>query len=351
MFILILLILKNRTLSKPSKTKIIITSVLIMICALSECAGVLMDGSDPSLRSLHIMIKFFEFSLTPIIPVVFANAFYTVKKRFAAFIPAALHLVLELFSVFFGLTFYVDSQNIYHHGRLYFVYYLAILSGIIFLIFTAIRFGKQYQNRNRISLEMILLFVFFGTACQIIDSSIKIVWLTVAIGMILYYIYYCNMILQLDPLTGLLNRRAYDARVLSERRNCAVLVFDIDNFKSINDRYGHGFGDVCLRTVGDVIKTNYGKSGLCYRIGGDEFCVVTDRRADVEEVNRMNIEFENALSEKRKTENRLPTVAVGCAVYEPSETSFKEAAFRADKQMYLNKKTKGDRGTKDTVVS
>ena len=51
-------------------------------------------------------------------------------------------------------------------------------------------------------------------------------------------------------------------------------MFDVDDFKQINDRYGHIQGDLCLAGIAECIKKSYANFGYCYRIGGDEFCVL-----------------------------------------------------------------------------
>jgi diguanylate cyclase (GGDEF)-like protein len=83
-----------------------------------------------------------------------------------------------------------------------------------------------------------------------------------------------------DPLTGLKNRKALQEELpqlisLGERKNedCAMLMLDLDNFKNINDIYGHGFGDQVLQTVGQSIKECARESDFLYRYGGEEFVV------------------------------------------------------------------------------
>ncbi|MCC7347421.1 MAG: GGDEF domain-containing protein [Variibacter sp.] len=84
-----------------------------------------------------------------------------------------------------------------------------------------------------------------------------------------------------DPLTGLLNRRAFLARadgvltdLESSRRPVSVLVFDLDHFKQINDRFGHPMGDCILQTFSEVAHREVRKNDLVGRIGGEEFAAV-----------------------------------------------------------------------------
>lgn len=84
-----------------------------------------------------------------------------------------------------------------------------------------------------------------------------------------------------DPLTGLLNRRGFEATLESEleiaqqeRRPLTLMVLDCDDFKEVNDRAGHEFGDELLREVGLVLAGLTERSGVAARLGGDEFVVM-----------------------------------------------------------------------------
>jgi two-component system chemotaxis response regulator CheY len=84
-----------------------------------------------------------------------------------------------------------------------------------------------------------------------------------------------------DPLTGLPNRRAIEDWAAKQLRGAArhgfplwVALGDIDNFKSINDTFGHGAGDIVLKTFADVLKKYTRASDMCGRLGGDEFLLV-----------------------------------------------------------------------------
>ena len=84
-----------------------------------------------------------------------------------------------------------------------------------------------------------------------------------------------------DPLTSLLNRRAFELRFGEEVRRAkryghdlAVVMLDLDHFKSINDRYGHASGDRVLERVGKYLRSTLRESDIVARLGGEEFCLV-----------------------------------------------------------------------------
>ncbi len=84
-----------------------------------------------------------------------------------------------------------------------------------------------------------------------------------------------------DPLTGIANRRAFleEAAVLTERRDvlgnpAAVLLADLDHFKTINDRFGHAVGDHVLQVFAEIASAKLGPRDLIGRLGGEEFAIV-----------------------------------------------------------------------------
>lgn len=80
-----------------------------------------------------------------------------------------------------------------------------------------------------------------------------------------------------DALTGLYNRAAYESmrqQALRGQKKIALLLVDVDYFKSINDQYGHDMGDRVLRSVADILQSSFRGEDMVCRIGGDEFAVI-----------------------------------------------------------------------------
>ncbi len=335
MAVLISFAARSDTITKAAKKGTVLTAVLIALCAISECLGEILNGASPAFRPLHITVKVIELSVAPLIPVTFATAFYPIRSRKILFGILGAHALIEFLSAFLGITFSVDGQNVYHHGTLYPLYYAMIAISACFLIYTVVRFNTKFQNCNLYALSMIGIFVLAGVVMQAVDPTVRIVWLTIAVGMILFYIYYCSVILHTDGLTGLLNRRSFDAAVATNAKPVAVIMIDVNAFKFVNDTYGHRYGDRCLTTIGTTLKEAYGKDGLCFRFGGDEFCVIL--RKHVYAVDALNKAFLEKLAEKRGADENLPTVAIGYGHYIPQQNTLAEAIEQADRDMYQNK--------------
>jgi diguanylate cyclase (GGDEF)-like protein len=78
----------------------------------------------------------------------------------------------------------------------------------------------------------------------------------------------------IDDLTRLPNRRAFNRDIASFEKFYSLIMIDIDDFKAINDRKGHLFGDLILRRIAELLRKSVGSSGTTYRFGGDEFLIV-----------------------------------------------------------------------------
>ncbi|MEA4923502.1 MAG: GGDEF domain-containing protein [Eubacteriaceae bacterium] len=334
--VLSLLINGNRTLSKKKRTGFHLVAALIIIAVCSEFMGVLLNGTDSSTRVLHIAVKCIELSIAPAIPIICGLSIYPAKHKWAPMSLIAINFVLELLSAFYGFIYFVDAQNVYHHCAYYGLYYIAYTLGTIYLLIYVFRFSSKYQNQKTMCLATIVVFIFAGIICQAIDGSLRIVWLTVAIGFSLFYIYFSDLILQIDVLTGLLNRGSYDNKIESVNKNVTIMFFDIDHFNHNNDTYGHSAGDKCLKAVSAEVRHAFGKIGLCYRFGGDEFCVITNRR--IGNIEDYISAFLKNMDNKRKTEDpKLPYVSIGYADHDHGD-SIDDAVWRADRMMYEYKR-------------
>ena len=149
------------------------------------------------------------------------------------------------------------------------------------------------------------------------------------------YNYRGNVIHQIDMTTRLLNRRCYEKNIENMKTSAYVLIFDINKFKQINDTYGHVEGDRCLTLVAQKIYAVYGKYGSCYRIGGDEFCVIMYRQLN--RIDELNNKFKHALEQLRKGVGSFFGVSVGYAYYDEKKADIQAVIEEADEMMYQNK--------------
>lgn len=154
-----------------------------------------------------------------------------------------------------------------------------------------------------------------------------------------------------DPLTGLLNRRAFIDEAgrrmnlaIRNGRRAALLYFDLDNFKAINDCHGHGPGDEALLKVAEFLTDSSRGSDVLARIGGDEFALWLDD-AD----NEGGAAKARALTETDVLSALVPTVkdhpfglSIGLSNFDPNANESLESLMeRADQAMYVAKRDHG----------
>ena len=149
-----------------------------------------------------------------------------------------------------------------------------------------------------------------------------------------------------DPLTGIANRRSFlnDGNELAKRhaanpRPSAVLLLDLDHFKSINDRFGHAIGDRVLQVFADTARANVRSADLVGRLGGEEFAAVlydVSREKAVALAERVRAAFAEAATE---VDGRpvSATVSIGMVVSEDQPLDVPALLGQADEALYYAK--------------
>lgn len=149
-----------------------------------------------------------------------------------------------------------------------------------------------------------------------------------------------------DSLTGLTNRRYFikELELLSRTKNSHFALFycDVDNFKLLNDGFGHDYGDYFLKEVANQLKDSVRDGDLIARIGGDEFAVLTKRIANNESIlevsRRLNEKLNQLSTQNPKALASKISVSIGVAMKLKGETgSAQEFLQKADNAMYFAK--------------
>ena len=143
-----------------------------------------------------------------------------------------------------------------------------------------------------------------------------------------------------DLLTHLYNRsyaEKYYENMLNENRLYAVLYFDLDNFKKVNDTFGHDYGDEVLVMAGDSIEQVFGEAGIVVRLGGDEFLAIIEVLNIQSLLKKVRI-FLNGYPRLIKGKVKIHS-SVGIALKPVGyRKNFKEICIEADAAMYEAKK-------------
>jgi len=148
-----------------------------------------------------------------------------------------------------------------------------------------------------------------------------------------------------DALTGALNSRGFYERLEQEisrsaryARRFSLAYLDLDNFKQVNDRFGHATGDDLLRAVADIARESTRKTDHVSRLGGDEFALLLVE-AGSEEAARAIDKLQARIAERMEAQAWPVQVSIGMVSFEEAPADAKEAIRLADDLMYRVKKT------------
>ena len=149
-----------------------------------------------------------------------------------------------------------------------------------------------------------------------------------------------------DSLTQLLNRATAEQHIIEylnsypNGAHCALMIIDLDNFKQINDSFGHMFGDKVLLKAAEIIKRSFRNRDLVARIGGDEFLIlmkdITNQKLIKERCVQILSAFNSLLSDEQ-TGCEI-SCSIGVAISPDYATSYEQLFEFADEAMYLAKK-------------
>lgn len=157
---------------------------------------------------------------------------------------------------------------------------------------------------------------------------------------------------EIDPLTGIYNRGIGAEKItklINQEVYGAFCIFDIDNFKHINDTYGHSCGDEVLQEIANVTRTCLSNNDVFFRMGGDEFIIYSVGCVDELQYKKAidNLYEKIRAIKISSINNEHINISLGCCIFNEKTTDYNELYKYSDKALYESKsKGKG----RDTLV-
>lgn len=147
-----------------------------------------------------------------------------------------------------------------------------------------------------------------------------------------------------DPLTGAYNRRylnsfSYDYLKIVKRENkeLSLLLLDLDDFKKINDTFGHEIGDIVIKKLVEISKNNLRNSDFIVRFGGDEFIILLPN-TNIQDARIVAMKIVKQINEYNANKEFNFSISVGVSQYKNSDNSIDNLISRADDSLYEAKK-------------
>lgn len=259
----------------------------------------------------------------------------------------AINVVMLVLSQFWGWYYYIDADNIYHRGSLFWFPVSITFVLILFAFVLIIGNRKRIERRYYFSLVFFAIPPFVCVILQIFFYGISLMLNGVALSLMVVFFNIQNHSMYTDYLTGVYNRKKLETymkekiSMSTRNRSFSAILIDIDNFKTINDTFGHDIGDDALETSVKLIKTCVRTTDLIARFGGDEFYIIlnTSNIKDLETtVSRINSCLVNYNREGVKPYKL--GFSMGYAVYDVrSHKKMEDYQKQIDILMYENKRS------------
>lgn len=348
---LLYLISKNEILSAVRTKAYMSTIIMVTTVIIAEMITIVLDGSTGLLRILHFASNIVGFCASFIAPLLLAVVYCEIlsKKLKILLLPIIISIVLFLTTPFTDWMFTIDSDGFYRRGPLYFTYIATCIYSFSVLIYANFSQARFYQRNEKAYLAFLFAIIIAGSCIQFCFPKIYATWQAVTLSLVMYYIFQRELQFKYDSLTGALNRDAFEKRLihLEGRKNTLIVFFDLNDFKVINDIYGHQTGDNCIRATASSITKSFRKIGNCYRVGGDEFCVLGEI-CDESLIRSCVDEMIFSMRAERSNLPILPEIAYGYSFYFIDDgKDIMYALNEADRMMYSCKKA----SKKDTIAT
>ena len=313
-------------------------------------------------QAVHILLyilQTFGYSLAVVIPMLWL--YYclfriyhisSIKKvhRYLLALPAALFIVLLLVTLSGDSAFGIDENNRLVLG---FAYIATYVVGLLYIAAAAILITVQRKTLNRGELIPYLLVPVIPVTLALIEiafgSLTGLMWAGTSLVILEIQMLVLNNRTNIDHLTSLNNRMALDVyvrRMIQESKSLhmqlGLIMMDVDDFKSINDRYGHVEGDRALKATASILRECFVGRFFIARFGGDEFTVVL-KNCDDERLANYLEKLETERVKHNKLVNRPYEIklSIGASVFTESEiTSLHSVYMKVDGLMYQDKKAK-----------
>jgi len=317
-----------------------LTSVILI---LEIIANLIMIPCDRHFVAMHKIVNILGFALSPVVPYLFLQFISTSEKMYGRrtfwILPMYLNILLCVSSYWAGFIFNIDPLNQYVRGSVFFIPTTISIFYYIIVICEILKNRAKVARPDTTILFLMFLMPIASTITQIAFPHLLLIWPSVSLSLLLYYVYSLELQYDFDIQSQIKNRTAFDKAIIrfQSRKNVTIFVFDLNNLKKINDLYGHSQGDILIKSAATLLSNCFSQVGEVFRIGGDEFCALCINMTD-ERAESLLLQLKQLLDAFNNDMTHQLEMAHGYAHYDCHSNETIYAAFsRADDAMYAHK--------------
>jgi len=279
---------------------------------------------------------------------IFGHSMPRKNEAFYVLVPFIILSMIVIASPLNGWCFYLDDANYYHRGVLSAPMSVVILAYLLSVSVIAL---SQYRKEVLIDRKKELLTIaffavppFLGGVVQTVFYGLSMVWPCAVVSSLMILLNRESQVISQDSLTGLNNRRNMERHLRTyeegQNRPVTLIMLDVNDFKHINDQYGHYSGDMALIQTSNILRSTFnGTSAFLARYGGDEFVIVMPegKESTAEETTQKIKNNFDVFNRSTQFPFRL-TVSAGYAIStEKADNRIANLLREADEKMYQDK--------------
>lgn len=361
----IMILVLSKSFSKTEKRVFIIT-VILEILEISSYNFEFYFSELPTPSMWRVFFSVVGYIVRPalVYPFIYLlrceTKFKDNKWFFLDLIPLAVVFVIQMLAFGTDLVFSYNAENHFLRGPLG---YVSMIVTIFYLIEASANVVLAKVLGKKVGVSLIILVLAYVILAMTFESiyDIRSLGISAAVFSIVYFMFALQTnhldaatrelkdLSEVDALSQLSNRyygeKMIDEALAQRKAGCFVII-DLDEFKSINDTYGHMAGDEAIVKVAKVLKEHLPKDDVVMRLGGDEFAIYTTHVQTKEEAeksaNRILGLF-NQIKLDGVGDDFVICASVGVAHYDgTTDSCFDELYREADKKLYDAKNIKGN---------
>ncbi|MBE5964512.1 MAG: GGDEF domain-containing protein [Lachnospira sp.] len=282
--------------------------------------------------TLRVLMSAIGYTLRPL--CIMCILVIVVRERAVKFyllvLPALINAIISFSALVCDVAFSYDAANEFVRGPLGWTPFVVSGLYLFVLILCSIKYFREKNYYEALIVFAIVVAAICAVILEMIYGKDGLINGTIVISVTFYYLFFHTQTFKRDHLTKALNRRSFymDAEK-NEDSITALIGIDLNNLKVINDTKGHEAGDIALKTLTECVDKVLMKGCYLYRVGGDEFFVLCNRKTK-EQVEKI---VRGIKEEMSKTEY---SCAVGIAMKTVDKT-FNAMCIEADRAMYEDK--------------
>lgn len=332
--------------SRLLKTVIIMTSVILVIEILSWAWN---EIDETYARILNYIFNMLFFMSGPVIVGIFSSYVdymnfkdkKRLKRRWYYMQLVIFFAVLTIINFFTPIVFSISPENVYARESFMNVAFASVFLLILYMIFITFKNRHHLEKEVFFSVLVISLIPLIGGILQMIFYGLLIMWAFVGLAVVVAYIYTETVSNTKDYLTKLYTRlimHEYLDRMLEINAEITLVLIDLDDFKDINDTYGHKEGDRVLVEFSNLLRQAVPEESMISRLGGDEFLVVI-RSIGKKYLESFLIKLAEETAEHNRRQDKTEIrYSIGFSKREKGSTeSIDDLFVQCDKAMYKEK--------------